>query len=181
MNKIIKYLIIAVLCIVIFVFAFIISNPQKTNRFSNEYNPTIPTNAVFINYKDSTNFNCNYKVIIEPENTKDEHFIVNFIINIEPKNDHVYKKIYATAFIDDNIINKMDFVGAKIFGNEKNSNINFNKECGGLSISKGLTTSTTDMDLLKSAIKKGIKLKISWQKGVEYLLIHDVEIVEKNN
>lgn len=141
-------------------------------------NPINTTGKTFIDNYLSNNFNLYYKV--EVDGLK-----VNFIIDITPKNNTIFKKTIAIAYIDDSI---MDYIYADTYstiGNfddpiDLDINLSKNSYSKGLSIARSTAFKKgTNVDKLIPYLEKGINLAISWKDGQEFLHVEDVEIIIK--
>ena len=140
--------------------------------------PINNTGKTFIDSNLSNNFILSYKV--ETDGLK-----VNFIIDITPKNNTIFNKTIAIAYIDDCI---MDFISSNTYstiGNfddpiDMDINMSNNSSSKGLSIARSITfKEDTDIDKLVPYLEKGINVAISWKGGEEFLHVKDVEIIIK--
>ncbi|KRQ87559.1 hypothetical protein ABG79_00360 [Caloramator mitchellensis] len=141
------------------------------------YDAQLPENVEFIDSIKSKNFYYKVDILINKIKTKDSsnYTSLQYIVTIEPKNNQPYRDILVTVFIDKLIFDMMAVKSYPYFGNditdkqEINTNSKNNK---GLII--GRTTwlyKDTYVEKIRNGFKKGVKIKVKWDNGFEYVLI----------
>lgn len=139
-----------------------------------------PEDCDFKDSKESKNFDYSYKVDINSDKSNKQYISINFIIEITPKIQDKFENLLATAYIDDSVFESMEVKSCNSFGVSKEEPLTIdttNPDMKGFSIARGTWIyKDTKLDELTRNLEKGIKVKVVWKNGEEYINIKKVNI-----
>ncbi|KXG42625.1 hypothetical protein [Tepidibacillus decaturensis] len=146
-----------------------------------QYDTIIPDDVNFIDAEKSPNFYYTLSINVN-KIKKEEYNSLQYNLKIEPKrNDVVYNKVIATAFLDKNMIDILAIKSSLVFGTDISENILINAndpKNKGLIIGRTTWISNrTEKEKVMIGIKKPIKLKVKWEDGEEYVILNSDNMV----
>lgn len=180
-----QYLYILLIFLFVLLVIFYISSRIKGNDSSPKtgkehfFDDIIPANTIFIPANESSNFSFKSQIIINGlPDEKQIYTSLAYNVEIVPKSDNVYKKCRATAFIDDSL---KEFIAIKSFltfgtdPSQKDLVMDKNSsDHKGIAIARSTWIEPAvniHGEIFQEALRKGMRVKIGWDKGVEYVLI----------
>lgn len=136
--------------------------------------------TIFEDATKSNYFKYTYTVWIDKTNIGNEGVSISFEVDITPITEGKFKRVIATAFMDEKVCKQIHLENFRVFGTDKEEKILMDKSnpnAQGVSIAKNLGVSKhTNWNELTRILKRGIDVKVSWKNEVEYVHISDVNI-----
>nr|PZN06865.1 MAG: hypothetical protein DIU64_13290 [Caldicoprobacter oshimai] len=169
----------------VILFFFMINISLKSN-INNAFDVTIENGVKWIKLEESKRFKITPKIMLKPSEKVESPYLI-FDLYIENKTDKPIYNIVVTAFLSDKIRKYMS-TPLNIFGNVKDNPVNLipGKIPYALYVTKitnipNYNAFTEEQkEEMMEILKEPIKVKISYDGGVEYLLIDSSEIIIEN-
>lgn len=179
----IRKFIIPILVLILIVITYIVYTNRLNNSKNKLVDDKITTDTVFIDSKDSKYFNYDSKIILNGIKEDDNYISIQYEVTITPLRKEKVKSVMATAFIDEAVFEQIAVKGSSTFGSLPDDKVTIDPS----SIdNKGLIITRitwlyedTDINKLEKDINKGLKVKVSWDKDSENVIIpeEDIEII----
>lgn len=166
-----KYLLVIIIMLLLLL---IISFVKSYNKSSLSIDTPIPDKKEFQNSTKSNNFYYNAKLILNGIKKYETNISLQYNISIEPKNNKTYRKVIATAFINEEIQDILTVKTRKSFSVDVNEDIIIDNSGNNNGLELGLVTwldKGLNKEDLINKVRKPIKLHVSWKGGEEYIYI----------
>jgi len=177
MNK--KYFLMVISCSIIVFTLTGCNNETLSTTPSTMYDDYIPDEAIFIDSSESEKFTYEAIIIVNGFEDKDDYQSLQYQIKITSKTDDIYENFRATGFIPDEMKNIMEINTYMVFGSAGENGTIINRHNGQQGLIIARTTwipKNIDLDKLKSALKKTLRVKTIWDNGSEYVNIKNDDL-----
>ena len=184
-----KYLGLAMIVILsVAILFFVLKIIDRQMMFQDQPAPgfdfIIPDNADFIESDKSNRFKYDIEVIINGIKGKtDQYTSLQIEVTIEPKDNQLFKEVYASIFLPKSYLNIMIVQSFTEFGLLIDDAVDISADAPntskGLIVQRATWIDNDYPDDIEEILKQDIKIKVCWKEGVEYSIFSGKNIAIK--